>query len=119
MVVGNGSHFSLEACELLIKLFSPGNSRAIDFQGFQQLFHYVNQWKTSYQMFDKDKSGTIDKKELGQSLCQMGYRLSENTVDAILNKFAFKPGQITFDSFILACVQLHQLTSKKREKCSK
>ena len=112
LVVGNGSHFSIEACELLVKLFSPGNSRLMDFQGFQQLFTYVNQWKTSFQTYDKDRSGAIDKNELGLALVQMGYRLSEKSVEAVLNKFASKPGQITFDSFILACVQLHQLTSK-------
>lgn len=64
-------------------------------------------------MYDRDKSGAIDEKELGQALGQMGYRLSEKSVRALLNKFTCKQGQqITFDSFILACVQLHQLTSK-------
>ncbi len=112
LVVGNGSHFSIEACDLLVKLFSPGNSRMMDFQGFQQLFIYVNQWKSSFQMYDKDRSGAIEKNELGQALLQMGYKLSEKSVEAVLNRFASKPGQITFDNFILACVQLHQLTSK-------
>jgi Ca2+-binding EF-hand superfamily protein len=113
LVVGNGSHFSIEACELLVKMFSSENSRLIDLQGFKQLFHNVNQWKTSFHMYDRDKSGAIDEKELGQALGQMGYRLSEKSVTALLNKFTSKQGQqITFDSFILACVQLHQLTSK-------
>ncbi|XP_046652788.1 programmed cell death protein 6-like [Daphnia pulicaria] len=111
LVVGNGSHFSIEACELLVKMFSSENSRMIDVEGFKQLFHYVNQWKTSFHMFDRDHSGAIDEKELGQALVQMGYRLSDKSVTALLNKFTSKPaGQITFDNFILACVQLHQLT---------
>lgn len=84
----------------------------IDLQGFQQLFHYVNQWKTLFQAYDRDQSGAIDKSEFGQVLLQMGYRLSDQSIEALLNKFASKPGQITFDSFIIACVQLHQLTSK-------
>jgi Ca2+-binding EF-hand superfamily protein len=94
-------------------MFSSENSRMIDVQGFKQLFHYVNQWKTSFHMFDRDHSGAIDEKELGQALVQMGYRLSDKSVTALLNKFTSKPaGQITFDNFILACVQLHQLTGK-------
>lgn len=84
----------------------------IDVEGFKQLFHYVNQWKTSFHIFDKDRSGAIDEKELGQALSQMGYRLSNKSIETLFNKFASKPGQITFDGFILACVQLHQLTSK-------
>ena len=84
----------------------------IDVQGFKQLFYYVNQWKTSFHMYDRDKSGAIDEKELGLALVQMGYRLSEKSVGTLFNKYTSKPGQITFDNFILACVQLHQLTSK-------
>ena len=84
----------------------------IDFQGFKNLFHYVNQWKIVFQTYDRDNSRAIDQRELGQALQQMGYRLSEQSVQAILKKFASQSGQITFDSFIMACVQLHNMTSK-------
>ncbi|KAI9556143.1 hypothetical protein GHT06_018717 [Daphnia sinensis] len=119
LVVGNGAHFSIEACELLVKMFSSENSKTIDLQGFKQLFHYVNQWKTSFHMFDKDSSGAIDEKELGQALFQMGYRLSNKSIESLFNKFASKPGQITFDGFILACVQLHKLTNAFRRHDTK
>ena len=114
LAVGNGAQFSLEACELLVKLFDHEHTRMIDFQGFQHLFHFVNQWRAAFATYDTDKSCSIDANELGQALGQMGYRFSPQSVDSIMKKFTSQGtnGKITFDSFIIACVQLHQLTSK-------
>lgn len=93
-------------------MFSQGNSKSIDFQGFQHLFQYINQWKQAFQSFDKDNSGAIDRGEFGQTLFQMGYRLSEQLVEALIKRYASMQGQITLDSFIIVSVKLHQLTSK-------
>lgn len=93
-------------------MFSQGNAKTIDFQGFQHLFQYINQWKVAFQSFDKDNSGAIDRREFGQTLFQMGYRLSEQTMESLINRFASMQGQITLDSFIIVSVKLHQLTSK-------
>lgn len=114
LAAGNGAHFSLEACELLVKLFDREHTRQIDFQGFQHLYHFVNQWRTAFATYDRDRSCSIDANELGLALGQMGYRLSPQTVDSVMKKFTSQAtnNKITFDSFIMACVQLHQLTSK-------
>lgn len=93
-------------------MFSQGNSKTIDFQGFQHLFNYVNQWKAAFQSFDRDNSGAIDRRELGQALLQMGYRLSEQTVDILISKYSSTPGQITMDGFIMVSVKLHNISSK-------
>jgi len=114
LAAGNGAQFSLEACELLVKLFDREHRRMIDFQGFQHLFHFVNQWRTAFATYDRDRSCSIDANELGLALGQMGYRLSPQSVDSVMKKFTSQAtnGRITFDNFIMACVQLHQLTSK-------
>lgn len=113
LAAGDGSNFSLEACEQLIKLYDRDNSKTIDFQGFQQLFHFINQWRAAFAAYDRDKSCSIDANELGLALQQMGYRLSQKTVDALINRFSTsKKGQISFDNFIIACTRLHQLTGK-------
>lgn len=114
LAVGDGSNFSLEACNLLVKLFGQEQSKTIDFQGFQHLFHFVNQWKSAFAAYDRDRSRSIDVRELGQALHQMGYRLSTQTVEALIKKYSSDKdkNQIKFDSFIMACVQLQQLTGK-------
>ena len=98
---------------MLIKLFDRDHSKTIDFAGFQQLFPFVNQWRTVFASYDRDNSHSIDGKELGMALQQMGYRLSQPTVDALISRFTSeKRGQINFDSFIIACIRLQQLTGE-------
>jgi len=109
---GNWSRFSLEACQTLITLFDMDNSGTIDFNEFQQLYGFINQWRAAFQMYDRDNSQAIDCHELGQALLQMGYRLSPPTVNVICRKFGtVGSGQITFDNFIVACVRLNKLTN--------
>ena len=113
LINGNYTHFSLEACKTLISLFNVDQTQTIDFIEFQNLFVFVNQWKEAFERFDRDKSRAIDDKELEQALTQMGYRLSPQTVQAMIKKYESpsKKNQITFDNFIVACVQLQKLTS--------
>ena len=109
---GNCSQFSIEACKMLISLFDMDNSGTIDFNEFQQLFGFINQWRGAFQMYDKNNSQAIDNQELGQALLHMGYRLSMPTVDRVFRKFVTAGNnQITFDNFIVACIQLNKLTS--------
>lgn len=109
---GHWSRFSTEACRTLITLFDRDNSGTIDFNEFQQLYGFINQWRAAFQMYDRDNSQAIDGHELAQALVQMGYRLSPPTVNALCHKFA-TPGtmQITFDNFIVACVRLNKITN--------
>lgn len=116
---GNHSTFSIEACKTLITLFDMDNSGTIDFNEFQQLFGFINQWKAAFQMYDRNNSQAIDSQEMGQALLHMGYRLSMPTVDKIFRKFDLAgTKQLTFDNFIVACVQLNKLTNgfKSRDR---
>ncbi len=95
-------------------MFDHDHSRTINFHEFSQLFGFINQWRSAFQMYDKDRSGAIDKKEMEQALHHMGYRLSPQLVQTMVHKFATptKKNSITFDNFIICCVDLQRLTSK-------
>lgn len=109
---GRCGRFSVQACTTLITMFDRDNSGTVDFNEFQQMYGFINQWRAAFQMYDRDNSQAIDSHELGQALTQMGYRFSPPTIETICRKFA-APGtrQITFDNFIVACVRLNNLTS--------
>lgn len=109
---GNNSYFSQEICNTLITLFDVDKTTTIDFNEFQQLFGFINQWKSAFEMYDKDNSCSIDEKELEQTFIQMGYRFSSQMIETIMKKFdsPSKKGQISFENFILACVKIHKLT---------
>jgi Ca2+-binding EF-hand superfamily protein len=76
LVNGNWSHFSEEACRMMIDMFDKDKSGQINVQEFGALFAYINQWKALFEGIDRDKSGFIEEGEFGQALQQMGYRFS-------------------------------------------
>ena len=80
LVNGNWSHFSEEACRMMINMFDKDKSGTINIHEFGALFSYINQWKGMFEAIDKDRSGFIEEGEFSQALTQMGYRFSPTFV---------------------------------------
>ena len=71
---GDMSKFSEEACQLMITMFDSNLTGTIDINEFGKLFAYINQWKGTFEKYDRDRSGVIDQGEFSQALQEMGYR---------------------------------------------
>ena len=56
LVNGNMSQFSEEACRMMIDMFDKDRSGTIDVREFGQLFDYIGQWRGVFQGFDRDRS---------------------------------------------------------------
>merc|ERR1712141_411760 len=110
LINGNYSHFSEEACHMMIDMFDKDSSGTINIQEFQQLFTSIGQWKNVFQGFDKDRSGSIEVYELSQAFQQMGYRFTPKFVQNVLGKYGGRTRRLTLDNFIVACVQIKRLT---------
>lgn len=116
LVNGNWSNFSEEACRLMIEMFDRENKGTINIHEFQGLFNYINQWKGTFESFDRDRSGRIEKNELEQAFQQMGYRFSPTFVQNLLAKFDPKTKRLTLDNFIVCSVQIKRLTDSFRTR---
>jgi len=116
LVNGNWSHFSEEACRMMIDMYDKNASGSIDVNEFQLLFSAINQWKGVFQGYDKDKSGTIEQSELSQAFQQMGYRFTPTFVQNLLAKYDSRTRRLTLDNFIVACVQIKRLTDGFRTR---
>jgi len=116
LVNGNWSNFSEEACRMMIDLYDHNNSGTIDILEFKRLFEAINQWKTTFESFDKDRSGRIEQSELTQAFQQMGYRFSPQFVSNLLAKYDPRTRRLTLDNFIVACVQIQRLTNSFRTR---
>ncbi|KAH7970658.1 hypothetical protein HPB49_013273 [Dermacentor silvarum] len=112
---GTWKPFNPDTVHLMINIFDRSRTGTINFQEFTSLWNYINDWLKCFQSFDKDRSGSIDKRELGDALTSFGYRLSEQTLDTMLMKYdKDRKGSINFDDYILCCVNLQTLTTAFR-----
>lgn len=89
-------------------MFDKQNRGVINFEDFGALWKYVTDWQNCFRSFDRDNSGNIDKMELKNALTAFGYRLSDEVVNIMVQKFdRFGRGTILFDDFIQCCVTLY------------
>lgn len=105
---------------------------AIEFAG---LWKYITDWQRVFRHFDRDRSGSIEGRELAEALESFGYRLSPDLLRLIELKYGQPieqksismscwmaslasqpvtgygpPPGITFDRFVRACVTVKTLT---------
>jgi len=95
---------------LMMDMFSKKNSSTMNINECSELLHYINQWKITFQRFDKDESGYIEYNELMLALQHMGYRFSPTFVQNLLSKYDSGDEKLTLDQFILVCVRIQSLT---------
>jgi len=116
LVNGNWSHFSEEACRMMIDMFDRDKSGQINVHEFASLFAYINQWKALFESIDRDRSGFIEQAEFSQALQQMGYRFSPTFVQNLLAKYDSRSRKLTLDNFIVASVNIKRLTDSFRTR---
>lgn len=63
------------------------NSGLITFPEFAGLWKYIEDWRTCFQAFDKDRSGFIDFNELKTAMNSFGYNLSDPFLRLIIKKY--------------------------------
>jgi hypothetical protein len=103
---------------------------------FAGLYKYVSDWRNVFFHFDRDRSGSIEGRELAEALRNFGYNLSPPLLALVEQKYGkitkfmlvtglpnipFQVGSgpvsrygpppgITFDRFVRACVVVKTLT---------
>ncbi|KAF5750247.1 putative calcium-binding CML50 -like protein [Tripterygium wilfordii] len=111
--------FSLRTVHLLMYLFTNTNTRKIGPKEFSQLFYSLQTWRSTFDRFDRDRSGKIDANELREALLSMGFAVSPVVLDLLVSKFDKTGGKnkaIEYDNFIECCLTVKGLTEKFKEK---
>ncbi|NWJ05996.1 PEF1 protein, partial [Crypturellus undulatus] len=66
LVNNNWSAFSADTCALMLNLFDQSGSGRMDVYGFSALLRFIQQWRSLFQQYDRDQSGSISVEELQQ-----------------------------------------------------
>ena len=97
---------------------TPSNTRSA-----RILVFHKQDWHGIFLRFDRDNSGTIDRKELHAALLGFGFSLPPEMVKRLEKRFAPPPQPglehqkkgISFDRFLLACVTVKHYTEAFRK----
>ncbi|RDX69570.1 putative calcium-binding protein CML49, partial [Mucuna pruriens] len=95
--------FSLRTVHLLMYHFTNSNVKMIGPKEFTSLFYSLQNWRSIFERFDKDRSGKIDSNELRDALLNLGYAVSPVVLDLLVSKFDKTGGKskaIEYDNFI-------------------
>ncbi|KAL5204593.1 hypothetical protein ABZP36_009464 [Zizania latifolia] len=116
---GYNQSFSLRTVHLLMYLFTNTNVRKIGPKEFIAVFYSLQNWRSIFERFDRDRSGKIDATELRDALLSLGYSVSPTVLDLLVSKFDKTGGKskaIEYDNFIECCLTVKGLTEKFKEK---
>ena len=104
-----------------LDIFDTDRSGSINFMEFEGLYRYIQDWHGIFLRFDRDNSGTIDRKELHQALLGFGFSLPADMVRKLEKRFAPPPAPgaersrgISFVRFLMACVTVKHYTESFR-----
>ncbi|KAK4057694.1 hypothetical protein OIO90_001342 [Microbotryomycetes sp. JL221] len=87
LVNGDWSPFSDETINMLMSMFDQDRNGTIGFNEFVGMWNYVKEWQSCFRTFDRDRSGTIEGRELSNALSQFGYNLSPRLIDMLQKKY--------------------------------
>lgn len=105
----------VETVRMMVNMFDRDGNGTISFKEFIGLWNYIEKWKTCFQTYDLDGSGTIDGNELHKALRGFGYNLTEGMIALIMTKYDVRgQGNISFDNFVQSCVTVQTLTDAFR-----
>ncbi|XP_029475827.1 peflin [Rhinatrema bivittatum] len=118
LVNSNWSAFNDETCLMMMNMFDKTRSGRMDLFGFSALWRFIQQWRTLFQQYDRDCSGSINAGELHQALSQMGYNLSPQFLQTLMIHSCQRSANpsVQLDRFIQICTQLQSMTEAFREK---
>ncbi|KAM7258062.1 hypothetical protein ACFE04_013803 [Oxalis oulophora] len=114
-------NFSLRTVHLLMYEFTNTNTRKIGPKEFTSLYYGLQNWRSVFERFDKDRSGKIDYNELREALLSLGFSVSPVVLELLVSKFDKSGGKnkaIEYDNFIECCLTVKGLTEKFKEKDS-
>ncbi|KAL5204360.1 hypothetical protein ABZP36_009231 [Zizania latifolia] len=115
----NNPSFSLRTVRLLMYSFTNSNVRRIGPKEFISVYYSLQNWRSVFERFDRDRSGRIDAMELRDALLGLGYSVSPTVLDLLVFKFDKTGGKsraIEYDNFIECCLTVKGLTEKFKER---
>ncbi|CAM6085433.1 unnamed protein product [Calypogeia fissa] len=106
--------FSTRTVNLMLHLFSANGTDKIGPTEFVALWKELKDWRGVFEIYDRDRSGTIDQGELRDAFIHMGYAISTPLLQILISKYD-RTGQnnaLDYDNFIECGLVVKGLTDR-------
>jgi calpain len=81
-------------------------SGKLGYEEFKKLWNNMRLWKAAFKNCDKDQSGNFNSFELRQCFHDIGVNVSNQTFNALVQRYSHKDGKIYFDDYIHCIARL-------------
>mmetsp|Transcript_15849 Transcript_15849/g.31808 ORF Transcript_15849/g.31808 Transcript_15849/m.31808 type:complete len:170 (-) Transcript_15849:510-1019(-) len=96
-----GLHFSLHTAAMMIRMYDRARKGTIDFREFSLLHQFILSVQGSFNVFDGDRNGVLDRIEVSKALNHNGFALDEPAFKAVFESFdPARNGFLRLDDFI-------------------
>eukprot|EP01137_Pigoraptor_chileana_P007681 Opistho-2@53585 len=116
-VAGPYSQFSVDTARLLILILDTDLSGTMGFEEYRQMWAAVQQWRQTFERFDRDRSGSIETAELHEAIKSYGFNISPRAAEVITRRYSRRGrSSITFDDFIACSAKLRFISDSFRRR---
>ncbi|KAL6074787.1 Proline and glycine rich transmembrane protein [Balamuthia mandrillaris] len=104
----NGVPLGYPVAFKLLQVFDQDRSGTIDFYEYASLHKFMSSLQTAFFSADRDRSGRLDAREIHSALATAGFQLSLPAVQALMAKYDKSGYGITFQDFMMLCATVAQ-----------
>ncbi|CAH0559221.1 unnamed protein product [Brassicogethes aeneus] len=111
-----GKHYSDSVCKFVVRLFDLDKQGGLDIKEFESLYFHIKQWLSSFNSYDRDRSGYLDETELDYALKHMDINFSPEFIRYLITRNNPKAKKISLDQYIITCIQIQRYTDEFKSR---
>lgn len=108
--------FSNDTCRSMVAMKDLDKSGKLGYDEFKTLWNDLRLWKGVFRKYDKDVSGNFNSYEMRQALNASGFKVSNATFNALVQRYCHRDGKIYFDDYIHCIARLKTMFEIFREQ---
>ena len=114
-----GRVFSDNVCKFVVRLLNLDRNGGIDVDEFEQLYFNMKVWVTSFNAYDRSRSGYLDEYGLSAALRHMEVNFSPDFIAYVISQYDEANKRITLDQFIMTCIQMQKFSDEFKARDEK
>ncbi|SPP89516.1 calpain-C [Drosophila guanche] len=97
---------NIDICRQVIALQDKSGNGRITFQQFKTFMVNLKSWQGVFKMYTKEKAGILRAERLRDALCDIGFQLSTDIMNCLIQRYIRKDGTLRLSDFVSAVIHL-------------